>query len=213
LPWIGHPDDTSNASSRGMPLSMSVTGKLALLFSRCFEAGLTDPLARPTMAEWLEALVEAAERSIHCTACTSTYLLNPTKTCPFCDHVLESDHVLFSEYQFMPPEHLPDWHAPSGADSWLRTGRVVLLQPAQTLTLRRSIPSMWASEALAPLVTVTLADGKLTFAPLDVPLTLQRAAQIVHLAKPISLDQQAGPDYILHVGKVDAPHMAWRFKW
>ena len=213
LPWIGHPDDTSNASSRGMPLSMSATGKLALLFSRCFEAGLTDPLARPAMAEWLEALVEAAERSIHCTACTSTYLLNPTKTCPFCDHVLEPDHVLFSEYQFMPPEHLPDWHAPSGADSWLRTGRVVLLQPAQTLTLRRSIPSMWASETLAPLVTVTLADGKLTFAPLDMPLTLQRAAQVVQIAKPISLDQQAGPDYILHVGKIDVPHMVWRFKW
>lgn len=213
LPWIGHANDTRNASSHGMPLSMSATGKLALLFSRCFEAGLTDPLARPSMAEWLEALVEASERSIHCTACTSTYLLNPTKTCPFCDHVLEPEHVLFSEYQFIPPEQLPDWHPRSTADSWHRTGRVVLLQAEQALTLRRSIPSMWASESLAPLAQVTLADDKLTFTPLDVPLTLQRAAQVVHLAKPISLERQTGPDYILHVGKLDAPHMAWRFQW
>lgn len=213
VPWIGNANDTSNASSRGIPLSMCATGKLTHLFVRCFEAGLNDPLARPSMAEWLEALVEAAERSIHCSACTSTYLLNPTKACPFCDYVLEPDHVLFSEYQFIPPEQLPDWHAPSSADSWLRTGRVVVLQSAQALTLRRSVPSMWASESLIPLASVTLADGKLTFAPLDVPLTLQRAAQVVHLAKPISLERQAGPDYFLHVGQVDAPHMAWRFQW
>jgi len=165
------------------------------------------------MAEWLEAIVEASERVIACTACTSTYLLNPHKTCPFCDHVLEPDHALFSEYQFIPPEQLPDWHAHSTADSWLRTGRVALLQPERELALRRSVPSMWASESLAPLVRVVLNDGKLRFEPLDVPLTLQRGAQVVKVVKPITLERQAGPDYILHAGKLDAPHMAWRFTW
>lgn len=213
LPWIGHASDTVNASSRGMPLALTTTGKMALLFSRCFEAGLVDPLARPSMAEWLEALVEASERTISCSACTSTYLLNAAKTCPFCDHVLEPDHVLFSEYQFIPTEHLPDWHTHSANDNWVRTGRVVLLQSAHALTLRRSIPSMWASEALTPLATVSLAEGKLKLEPLDVPLTLQRATQGVRIAKPIVLERQGGPDYILHVGRVDAPHMAWRFTW
>lgn len=213
LPWIGHSSDTANHSSRGIPLSLTTTGKLALLFSRCFEAGLADPLVRPSMAEWLEAIVEASERTINCSACTSTYLLNPARTCPFCDHELEPDHVLFSEYQFLPPEQLPDWHKPSTADSWLKTGRVILLQSGQALSLRRSVPSMWASESLAPLTKVTLADGKLTLTPLDVPLTLQRAAQVVQLAKPIALERQPGPDYVLHVGKVDEPHMAWRFTW
>jgi DNA-binding helix-hairpin-helix protein with protein kinase domain len=213
LPWIGHSSDTLNVSSRGIPLSLTATGKLALLFSRCFEAGLTDPLARPSMAEWLEAIVEASERAIHCSACASTYLLNLSKTCPFCDHPLEPDHVLFSEFQFLPPEHLPDGHPPSPADSWLKTGRVMLLQAGRALALRRSIPSMWASEAQTPLTTLSLADGKLTLTPLDVPLTLQRAAQVVHLAKPIVLERQPGPAYVLHVGKLDEPHMAWRFTW
>lgn len=213
LPWIGHPGDTSNACSRGIPLDLTSTGKLAQLFSRCFEVGLENPLDRPCMAEWLEAIVEASERLIACTACTSTYLLNPDKTCPFCDHVLESDHVLFSEYQFIPPEELPDWHQQGTSDSWVRTGRVALLQPERELALRRSIPSMWACESLAPLVKVTLAGGKLCFEPLDAPLTLQRGAQRVKVVKPIPLEQQAGPDYFLHVGKLDDPHMAWRFKW
>jgi DNA-binding helix-hairpin-helix protein with protein kinase domain len=213
LPWIGHSSDPLNTSSRGIPLSLTTTGKLALLFSRCFEAGLADPLARPSMAQWLEAIVEAAERTIHCSECASTYLLNPAKTCPFCDHVLEPDHVLFSEFQFLPPEHLPDWHQPSPADSWLKTGRVMLLQAGRVLALRRSIPSMWTSETQTPLTTVTLTDGKLTFTPLDVPLTLQRATQVVQLAKPVALERQPGPPYVLHVGKLDEPHMAWRFTW
>lgn len=213
LPWIGHPDDTSNISSRGIPLDLTSTGKLAQLFGRCFETGLTNPLARPSMAEWLEAIVEAAERIIDCTSCTSTYLLNPTQTCPFCEHMLEPDHVLFSEYQFIPPEHLPDWHERSKADSWLKTGRVALLQPGRPLALRRSIPSMWANESLTPFVNVMISGGKLAFQPADMPLTLQRAGQLVQVSKAMSIDPQVGPDYFLHVGKLNEPHMVWRFKW
>jgi len=217
LPWIGHPEDSSNVSECGIPQAMVTTSKLARHFSRCFEDGLADPLERPSMADWLEALHEAGERIVHCQACTSTYLFNRDQACPFCSHELESGFVLLSEYLFIPPDNLPDWHEQNSRDSWVKTGRVVILQDGGEISLRRNIPSMWACESLEPLANIALSDGSLRLDPLSSLVSIQREGKVVPVPKPMRLKAelrgQVDTDYLLHVGEMTGPHMVWRFQW
>lgn len=217
LPWIGHPEDRRNISERGIPQAMVTTSKLARHFSRCFEDGLADPLARPSMADWLEALCEAGERIVHCQGCTSTYLFNREQACPFCSHELEPGFVLLSEYLFIPPDKLPDWHEQNSRDSWVKTGRVVILQAGGEITLRRNIPSMWTSESLEPLINIALLDEGLRLDPLNALVSIQRGAKVVPAPKPMRLKTalrgQGDADYLLHVGEMSGPHMVWRFQW
>jgi serine/threonine protein kinase len=217
LPWIGHPEDSSNVSECGIPQAIVTTSKLARHFSQCFEDGLVDPLERPSMADWLEALHEAEERIVHCQSCASSYLFNREQACPFCSHALEPEFVMLSEYMFIPPDNLPDWHEQNSRGSLVKTGRVVILQTGGEIALRRNIPSMWVSESLEPLVNIALSDGCLHLDPLSSQVSIQRGGKVDPVPKLIKLKAelrgQVDADYLLHVGEMSGPHMVWRFQW
>ena len=84
MPWIEHPEDTGNASSRGVPRELVLSPLMRKLFHRTFSAGMKNPLERPGIAEWREVLFRAAQSTLKCPECGATYFVN-NRSCPWCD--------------------------------------------------------------------------------------------------------------------------------
>ena len=83
LPWVDAPDG-ENRASRGIPRSMVLTPDLAALVSACFGASRKDRQVRPGVSSWAEKLHRAADQTLLCPECGSSYYLN-AKACPWCD--------------------------------------------------------------------------------------------------------------------------------
>lgn len=217
LPWIGSTEDTSNSSECGIALSSVSTGKLSQLFSSCFDKGMADPVERPSMASWLEAIHEAGERIVCCQECSSSYLYNRERCCPFCGSGLAPSYVLLQEYQFIPPNLMPEWHELKPGDNLVRTGRFLVLQAGQEIKLRPNIPSHWYTELPAPLAGIELYEEGLWIDPLQSLVALQREGKINQVPKRMKLKAELrgrdGGVFWLHVGEMEAPHLLWRFKW
>lgn len=84
LPWIDHPTDESNRSSKGIPREMVMSTGLRELANRCFDLSARNRLMRPGASAWAEKLHEAANLTLLCPECSSTYFCN-RKRCPWCD--------------------------------------------------------------------------------------------------------------------------------
>lgn len=83
LPWVGHPEDRSNAQIVGIPAEKVLTKGLLALARRAFEDGLTQPEARPKPLDWANELRVAAGLCLGCPHCHQTYFSYET-TCPWC---------------------------------------------------------------------------------------------------------------------------------
>ena len=84
FPWIEHPDDTENASSKGVPRGLVLSPRMRKLFHQTFSAGMKNPLERPGVAEWRDVLYWAAKATLKCPECGATYFVN-NQNCPWCD--------------------------------------------------------------------------------------------------------------------------------
>ncbi len=83
LPWIEDSQNSTNACSRGLPRAMVLGRKLFEVARTTFEAGRLDPLARPTVATWADALHTAADQTLRCDRCASTFYASAIE-CPWC---------------------------------------------------------------------------------------------------------------------------------
>jgi DNA-binding helix-hairpin-helix protein with protein kinase domain len=72
-PWIGDEEDQSNSCTRGVPLDTVLTKRLRSVAQQTFGAGRKDPLERPGVSEWADALFAAADLTIACPVCSGTY--------------------------------------------------------------------------------------------------------------------------------------------
>ncbi len=90
FPWVDDQDDDSNSSGSGLPRSLLLTEKLAMLFEGTFGLGRTTPLLRPTIYHWPEALAQAADMTVTCSGCSMSYyydFIHPETedyNCPYC---------------------------------------------------------------------------------------------------------------------------------
>lgn len=85
LPWVDDPDDQSNSTLHGLPRDMVLSPNLKKLCQRSFGQGLQDPTKRPGINQWAEALYSAADFTVQCPDCSSTYYANQ-RCCPWCDY-------------------------------------------------------------------------------------------------------------------------------
>lgn len=85
LPWIDDPDDIQNTTNQGFPRDVVLSPNLKTLCQSCFGIGLQEPRKRPGIAQWAEKLYSAANFTIRCLECNSTYYANQ-KNCPWCHH-------------------------------------------------------------------------------------------------------------------------------
>lgn len=84
LPWIDHPEDEGNRSSVGLPRQLVLSARLRELCQQAFSPGLRDRTVRPGLTLWAERLHAAADATIACPQCASTYYVN-AKSCPWCE--------------------------------------------------------------------------------------------------------------------------------
>jgi DNA-binding helix-hairpin-helix protein with protein kinase domain len=84
LPWIGHSTDERNRTSGGIPLEWVATPRIRLLFTQCFERGLSDASSRPGMTSWRAALGEALDGLVDCAHCGGGFHSGETTNCPWC---------------------------------------------------------------------------------------------------------------------------------
>lgn len=83
LPWIDHPDDTSNRQSRCVPREYVLSPVLRDLFHITFVDGLHQPKHRPGVARWADALFTASDFTLQCPRCKNSFFVH-LDTCPWC---------------------------------------------------------------------------------------------------------------------------------
>lgn len=86
LPWVEDSKDDSNARSTGFPSEFFIASTLQKLFHRTFEEGLKDPMKRPSIGEWVDALNDGLNELLSCKDCGTHYPYRNTRHCPFCNH-------------------------------------------------------------------------------------------------------------------------------
>jgi len=89
FPWVDDQDDDSNSSDSGLPRSLLLSEKLAMLFERTFGKGRISSWLRPTIYHWSEALAQASDMTIICPNCEMSYYYDYAEDginkCPYCD--------------------------------------------------------------------------------------------------------------------------------
>jgi len=215
LPWVHHPDDTSNHACDGLPLDLVATPRLHALFEDCFNAGRDNPLARPSLAEWADALEAAWALMLDCTApdCGSSFYWNNDRRCPFCDQVA-ADGLLLAHAWFSED---------SPAQPYLDTGG-----DCAALALDRSVALYLApvgthSYRQAPLVCEVMLDEAglhlIPKAPGELTLVRLEDGKTVLITQPQTLSAQPhrrrGQEAGLLLAHPDAPGLRpfWRFTW
>lgn len=83
LPWIDEPADARNRCSRGLDRSIVLSKHLRAHAAATFGPGRTDRMQRTSVAKWTETLHVAADRTLLCAACSSTFF-EGRGTCPWC---------------------------------------------------------------------------------------------------------------------------------
>jgi eukaryotic-like serine/threonine-protein kinase len=212
LPWVHHPEDTSNHACDGLPLDLVATPRLRALFEDCFNAGRDNPLARPSLAEWADALEGAWALMLDCTApdCGSSFYWNDERQCPFCDQ-MAADGLLLAHA----------WYSNESSEQpYLDTGDRVALALDRPVELHLA-PVGTRGYTEAPLVCEVLLDesglhltpkgaGELTLVRLEdgepFPITHPRTLH-AHRRRC----QEAG----LLLAHPDEPRLRpfWRFTW
>ena len=86
LPWIDDSEDQLNRLTRRYYDSFFTTPNIRELFKLTFEIGKEDPMKRPSMSQWIDALYEAAAHLKYCPHCKSDFIYTEDDDfCPFCD--------------------------------------------------------------------------------------------------------------------------------
>ncbi|MGV8863186.1 MAG: protein kinase domain-containing protein [Pseudomonas sp.] len=218
-PWVNDTQDDANQCFANLPLQLLEHSKLPALFSRCFEQGLHSPSERPSMAEWLEALVQIDERTYCCVGCGSTSLLpvdiDSEASCFFCDELADNRLVLFEEFIALPAESEARSDAPT---EMIATGRKVWLQPGGEVELKRLLPTFSYDRWPADHIRIEYGDKGLGIYPLpQCKLYIQRGAATKPLERYQGLKEglrgQHEEAYQIHVGELEQSHVIWQFRW
>ncbi len=116
LPWIDDPEDDKNSTTQGFPRDIVLSPYLIELSKKCFGIGLNQPSKRPGVGQWAEKLYSAADCTISCPECKSTYYIKKKKcnsiyyenqtNCPWCDYPRPNFVQVAIQRSEMLQEHL-----------------------------------------------------------------------------------------------------------
>ena len=163
LAWIDDPSDASNRSSHGRTLDATATLRMKALFERAFCAGRLDPLARPAVAEWADALWEAFDLVVVCSECKgSTFVRAQGRTDCRCGRRMP---VLRIESRLWLPDLDEDLHDLAQG----RRGLIEMEESLQEIDPDRA-KSDWKSVVLPqrpPIATMRTAVGAEAVIPMS----------------------------------------------
>ncbi|WP_119395050.1 protein kinase domain-containing protein [Salinibius halmophilus] len=215
-PWINDSEDIDNECMQNLPPHVIEHSRLPQLFAQCFEQGKSQPLERPSMAQWLEALTECDERLVLCESCGAHNLFaeNSDSECFFCEAKIDPNLVVFEEFIVPTSED----NTPIESSDWIPSGRKVVLQPGVEKELKRLLPSYAYSYWPSDHLKIEFLDKGLKInATEDDCVTLQRGSKTKLLSKgqgiPLAKRGQDETPFWLHIGELATQHIVWQFRW
>ncbi|GAA5504048.1 hypothetical protein Dxin01_03816 [Deinococcus xinjiangensis] len=207
-PWVDHPHDTRNRSDTGLSRELILTPTLRELAEQTFGAGLSDPLARPGLAAWEDALWEALDRLLTCPHCgaEADFAL---EECPWCaqsrgPYVLAGLHVVNDEV-------LSQAGAPSGRIPTLHLSTVVIGTDGPRSIQPRHFTGGAGEDRH---VELSFQEGRLSLRSLDQQNYVLRREQgdkddvhVEHAGRPKRFPLAPGRSaWQLHLGEVSGQH-------
>jgi serine/threonine protein kinase len=220
LPWIDHPDDKRNRTESGLPRDQILTKRLRGYFEQCFNAGLNDPDARPSLAAWAEAFEAASMLLTRCDpdlGCGNAFLFNARRECPFCGHIQAAERsLLLQHYVHAPLAELGDESREQ--DQWLRTSDLQLLYLNSPSEIHSSpVGSTTYSESPTVCRLELTTEGLWIEPTSSVPLSLQRQKnqkiESIRRRTLLKTEWKQTSQFALHIGDMGKLHTAWRFVW
>jgi len=86
LPWIDDSEDSLNRLTRRYYDCFFTTPEIRELFKQTFEMGKEDPMKRPSMHQWIDALYDAYSHLKRCPHCKTDFIYSEEDDyCPFCE--------------------------------------------------------------------------------------------------------------------------------
>ncbi len=210
LPWTGHRGDTSNASTRGIPLDWVLTKSLREAAEKTFEAGLRSPHERAPVSQWVKALHAAADITVRCLRCAGTFLAL-WERCSFCGE--RRPAIAYAR--------IYRWHPARGI---VRVGKAkqgdlerlpLTLEPIReplTLLARHTHDEQGVAGRQA-VALLTPVERGVHVRPLGPPLWITDPGAGAPSARPLSergktllLAEDPGAGHVIHFEPPDTPH-------
>lgn len=197
-PWVDHPDDESNRSSRGIqPRGLVLSPPVERLFKAAFVDGLQRRDRRPGVAGWADVLRAAATSTVVCTGCQMSYYVDVSVDwCPWCDEVPRPPALQVEVLLELDEEETSD----GGRDVSVKRGQLIGMEGEELFLTRGGVLGLVADPD-RPIFQLRWEEGHLKI--------LNHADQAIELVAPdASLAQFLGPGRIASI-----PAQAGRPMW
>lgn len=212
IPWIDNPNDNSNYTDKGFPRDITLSPRLQTLANKCFGEGLLNPQKRPGLNQWAEYLYNAADFTITCPSCHSTYYANQ-KDCSWCEYP-RPDLVIVEIYR---------WHPDEKPEKKGKLLQVMALQKDSSVILtNRIINGRLGIDAHQPNLEIEFTDHYLRVHKCNNKtfLLTSQNQENNKIEREISEDRwlkfpvEAGKygDWLLHFGSLNCPHRYASFR-
>jgi hypothetical protein len=217
LPWIEDEHDDSNSTETGIPRHMILTPRMRRLFQQTFGPGRQEAISRPSMLEWVEVLYQAADLTVCCRACGSTYFV-PMKRCPWCEAAPEAE-LLYAEFRVWDPEFDADTYEAvlTGPPVWrmcidLDQPMIIPRHAAEPSIFRDGNPPVLEVEVTRRAVRLTpQTEGMRDDRPIWAFVPHENRTELVDGTKELPLPVP-GREWHLHFGPESRPHRIATFK-
>ena len=216
LPFVDDPDDRSNRGLHGFSAQpeLVLSPTLRKLFRAMFTEGRTNPLARPGAAQFARAFRSAANMTVRCPSCSSTYYVT-AKSCPWCGAEKTRPDVIFVEARRWVPElDKEDWNSLYADNP--NSSRVVDIAAPSTLKSHTvaALPSHYDDEPELRLEVVSDGVTIERLSDREFWLVSSSDSEPVRLVKQKTLPlPQADKRWHLHCGPLDESHRLLSFQF
>jgi DNA-binding helix-hairpin-helix protein with protein kinase domain len=203
LPWIDDPTDEGNRSTRGLPRTILLGDRLRKLLRETFEEGRRDRTKRPGVGAWVAELHRAADRTVRCAGCRSTFLVN-AKACLWCG-AARGPIATVGIHRWEPGRGI--------VEAMGTVERLPLADEPLELTRRHTHGESGAGARKVEATLERLPDGVRVRAH-GTPLSVTRPGStdatglgpILERPRILPLHQGHDRNFVIHFGPVDKPH-------
>lgn len=204
LPWIEDTEDESNSTSKGIARALVLSPLIRKLFQRTFEAGRKDRLARPSMAEWADALRRAADYVISCKSCRSSFYVS-AGNCPFCTQSPRASFIHIQVHRWDPDI---DDDIGASAVSTKAVWHKMLDVTKDSVVLRHVIEPVLADAEDMPVLGIRILRSGIAIEVLtDHEVHVVHDGSVNRIVREITLRMPTARNGVyLHFGPLERPH-------
>lgn len=209
LPWIDDGQDSRNRCTRGLDRSIVLSKHMRAHAAATFGPGRLDRLQRTSVAQWTETLHVAADRTLTCSFCRSTFF-EGRGTCPWC----EAPAPRFLQIEIRRWEPGRGLIAPL-EDATSRIGSLPWCGDKMDIPRRVTHGESGMAGRRLGLSVEPAPGGVLVRAPAGIEYHFAKATEAPQPATQVLLGRGVtlsvdSPGYLIHLGSLDSRHRVLR---